>query len=128
MYLYMCSFLETKSVALSRGRPPQNKRKGMPLESAPLDIKLHSLALPIWLWIGIRVGRQNSTLPRRPHAPTAQNTCCSSPGSGFRNRSPSTKCRRTSTTKPTSSSRTSLRRPRTNCRSNQRRGRTPSSR
>ena len=35
MYLYMCSFLETKSVALSRGRPPQVKRKGMPLESAP---------------------------------------------------------------------------------------------
>ena len=29
------SFLETKSVALSRGRPPQVKRKGMPLESAP---------------------------------------------------------------------------------------------
>ena len=29
------SFLETKSVALSRGRPPQNNRKGMPLESAP---------------------------------------------------------------------------------------------
>ena len=35
MYLYMCSFLETKSVALSRGRPPLGKRKGMPLESAP---------------------------------------------------------------------------------------------
>ena len=26
MYLYMCSFLETKSVALTRGRPPQKKR------------------------------------------------------------------------------------------------------
>ena len=42
MYLYMCSFLETKSVALSRGRPRQVKRKGMPLESAPpLNIKFH---------------------------------------------------------------------------------------
>ena len=41
MFLYMYSFLETKSVALSRGRPPQDKRKGMPLESAPLDIKFH---------------------------------------------------------------------------------------
>ena len=43
MYLYMYSFLETKSVALSRGRPPQNKRKGMPLESAPLKGKLFLL-------------------------------------------------------------------------------------
>ena len=74
MYLYMCSFLETKSVALSRGRPPQNKRKGMPLESAPLDIKLHSLALPIWLWIGIREGRQNSTLTRTPLAPEVRDS------------------------------------------------------
>ena len=41
MYLYMCSILETKSVALSRGRPPPDKRKGMPLESAPLNIKFH---------------------------------------------------------------------------------------
>ena len=48
MYLYMCSFLETKSVALSRGRPPQNK-KGCRKLRHPLNIKFHSLALPIWL-------------------------------------------------------------------------------
>ena len=48
MYLHMYSFLETKSVALSRGRPPQDK-KGMPQIAAPLDIKFHSLVLPIGL-------------------------------------------------------------------------------
>ena len=77
MYLYMCSFLETKSVALSRGRPPQDKEKGCRLNRHPLNIKFHSLALPIGLVMyGLRVGRQNSTLTRTPRAPTAHDVEC----------------------------------------------------
>ena len=42
MYLYMCSFLETKSVALCE-RATSAVKKGMPLESAPLKGKLFLL-------------------------------------------------------------------------------------
>ena len=56
MYLYMHCFLETKSGALCAEGDLRRIKKGCRSKRHPLNIKLHSLALPIWIWIGIRGG------------------------------------------------------------------------
>ena len=45
MYLYMCSFLETKSVALCERATTAVKEKGCRLIRHPLDIKFHFCSL-----------------------------------------------------------------------------------
>ena len=43
---YICAVSWKQRVSPSvRGRPPQNKRKGMPVESAPPNIKFHFCSL-----------------------------------------------------------------------------------